>query len=436
MIERDRWSTDRMLEYQQARLREMVSHAVARSPYYRDAIGGLPNGEVELERLPTLTKHTLMQEWDRIVTDPELCLADAEAHIASERAREPLLGTYQVAASGGTSGVQGISVYDPPAWETAIAAFQRVLATQDVSPSARLVGIGSPAPIHMTNRLFGALRARHGDVPRLSVTTPLPEVVAALNTFQPEVVITYPSFIRRLAEEQQAGRLRISPHKFCSTAETLTQDVRDLARETWNATVMNAYGATEVHLMGVECPWTTGAHVPEDLVVLEVVDEHNRPVPPGALGYKILVTNLFNRAFPMIRYEFSDMLRVAEGPCPCGRQHLRLQSIDGRREDLLTLPARDGGRIDVHAIHLHALLVQVPSIRQFEVTPRADALLVRVALKHGKGNGTDDVLRGTTRAIEGELDRLGAKTRVMVEPVDEIARSGTGAKQKLVRAMA
>jgi phenylacetate-CoA ligase len=434
MLSRDRWPRSRMLEYQQEQLQATLRHAIARSPYYR-SVFGKRRGDVQLESLPVLTKQTLMKHWDLIVTDPELNLADAEQHIAGPRAMELLSSNYNVVASGGTTGVQGIAVYDPAAWEVAIAAFMRALGIQEISPATRAIGVGSPSPLHMTNRLFGALRTERQDVPKLSLTTPFPEVVATLNAFQPEAVITYPSFIRRLAEEQQAGRLRIGPRKFCSTAETLTQDVREIARDTWNARVLNVYGATEVNLMGTECPWTMGAHVPEDLIMIEVVDEHLRPVPPGVLGDKILVTTLYNRTLPLIRYEISDLVSVAQGSCLCGRTHMRLEAIRGRREELLKLPARTGGHINVHAIHLHALLVGVPAIRQFELTPQPDSLLVRVALRQTDGVD-DDVLQGTGRLIQSELDRLGATARVMVEPVAEIARSGTGAKQKLVRASA
>ena len=109
--------------------------------------------------------------------------------------------------------------------------------------------------------------------------------------------------------------------------------------------MLNAYGSTEANLIGVECPWATGLHVFEDLLALEVVDEHNRPVPPGVAGHKLLVTTLFNRTLPFIRYELSDLVTVADGPCPCGRPHLRLASVQGRREDVLSLPARNGGRV-------------------------------------------------------------------------------------------
>jgi phenylacetate-CoA ligase len=418
-----------MLEYQQERLQSTLRHAIETSPYYRKVFGKR-RGDIPLESLPVLTKQCLMQQWDRIVTDPELRLADAERHIASQHATQVLSNGYNVVASGGTTGTQCIVAYDRAAWEIAVAVFMRTLGIQEVLPETRAIGIGSPSPLHMSNRLFGALRAERQGVPKLALTTPLPEVVTALNAYQPEVVITYPSFIRRLAEEQQAGRLRIEPRKFCSCAETLTQDVRDIARDTWNAAVLNVYAATEVNVIGAECPWTTGVHVLEDLIVLEVVDENLRPVPVGVLGDKILVTTLFNQALPLIRYEISDLVSIAHGPCPCGRAHMRLESINGRREDLLKLPARAGGHINVHAIHLHALLVGVPAIRQFELTPRPDSLLVRVVLK--QSDSVENVVQGTGRLIQSELDRLGATARVMVEPVAEIARSGTGAKQKLV----
>jgi phenylacetate-CoA ligase len=55
------------------------------------------------------------------------------------------------------------------------------------------------------------LAGQPGAVPRLTVTTPLPEMVAALNDFRPEALIAYPSVAAALAEEQLQGRLRIAP---------------------------------------------------------------------------------------------------------------------------------------------------------------------------------------------------------------------------------
>jgi phenylacetate-coenzyme A ligase PaaK-like adenylate-forming protein len=201
MLERERWPRERMLEYQHRRLDEAVRHAIAHSPYYREALGAVPDGNIDLQQLPILTKATLMAEFDRVVTDPRLRRADLERHVSSERAGESLLGQYRVVGTGGTTGQRGLAVYDDVAWEIAVACMLRLMAVQEISANDRLLGIGAPTPLHMTNRLFAELRSASTDAPSVTLTTPLPEVVAALNDYQPTALITYPSFIRRLARE-------------------------------------------------------------------------------------------------------------------------------------------------------------------------------------------------------------------------------------------
>jgi putative adenylate-forming enzyme len=431
MVSRERWSRERLVEYQGARLRETVEHAVANSPYYRRVIGRSENGDTRLQDLPVLTKTTLMEQFDLIITDKRVRLADIERHLAGERTGALILGEYRAFATGGTTGERGVIVYDRHAWEVAIGNLMRWLRAIGVGPQTRVLGIGAPTPLHITNRAFAELRAARSDAPRLSVTTPLSQTVECLNAYQPEVLITYPSIIRRLAEEQRARRLRISPQRLSSTAETLTPDVRELARETWGVPVLNGYGTTEAGLIGTECAWNAGIHVAEDLLALEVVDQQDRPVPPGVAGHKVLVTTLFNRTLPLIRYALSDLVALAEGPCGCGRPHVRVASIQGRREDVLTLPARDGGQINVHALRLREPLLRMPEIRQFQVTWLPGELHVRVTLR--EGGRPEAALRAIRLAVQAELDRIGAAVEILrVDAVDEIERAGTGAKEKLV----
>jgi phenylacetate-CoA ligase len=428
MQERERWPRERLLAYQRGRLREIVQHAAANSPFYREVLGDVGGGDIDLQKLPVLTKTTLMAEFDRIVTDRRLRLTEIERHLASEQAGEPLHGEYRIVATGGTTGQRGVMVYDQDAWEMSVANVQRVLGIVGIAPKTRVLGIGAPTPLHVTNRLFAELSHGRTDAPRLAVTMPLVEVVAALNAYRPEAVITYPTFIRRLAEERDAGRLQISPHKFVSVAEPLTPDVRELARKTWKASVLNSYGSTEAGPIAQECPWTTGLHIVEDLLVLEVVDRNNRPVPTGVAGEKVLLTNLFNRTQPLIRYELSDLVTVADGPCPCGRPYLRLASIDGRREDILSLPGRNGGQVE---IWWGGPLLRIPEVRQYQVSPRKDGLLVRLVLRDS--TAVEQVLRSARQALEVELDRVGAAVEgLSIEVVDQIALAGSSAKQKLV----
>ena len=429
--ERERWPREQLLAYQQSRLRAIVRYAAANSPFYGEMLRDIGDGEIDLQHLPVLTKTTLMAEFDRIVTDQRLRLADVERHLASSRAGELLHGEYRIVATGGTTGQRGIVVYDQTAWETSVANVQRALDILGLAPEARVLGIGAPTSLHVTNRLFAELRPGRADAPRLAVTMPLGDVVAALNAYQPETILTYPAYIRRLAEEQQAGRLQISPRKFCSVAEPLTPDVSELSREIWGASVLNSYGSTEAGVIAQECPWTNGLHVVEDLLVLEVVDRNNQPVPDGVPGEKVLLTNLFNRTLPLIRYELSDLVTVAEGPCPCGRSLRRLASIGGRREDLLSLPGRNGGRVSMHAVQLEGPLLRIPEVRQFQVSLRNDALRVRLVLRERVA--VEQVVRSALQAVETELGRANAVlTMLSVEIVDEIASAGTGAKRKLV----
>ena len=85
----------------------------------------------------------------------------------------------------------------------------------------------------------------------------------------------------------------------------------------------------------------------------------------------------------------------------------------------------------MHAIELQIPLNRMPEVRQFQVSPRPAGLLVRLVLRDTAS--TAEVLRSARHALEAELDRVGAAVEALtIEAVDEIGRSGTGAKEKLV----
>jgi phenylacetate-CoA ligase len=90
------------------------------------------------------------------------------------------------------------------------------------------------------------------------------------------------------------------------------------------------------------------------MVIFESVDEASRPVMPGTPGAKVLVTTLYDSPLRLIRYEISDVVTLEADPCPCGRPYRRLASLDGRREDTLTLLAADGRQLRLHAGCLRA----------------------------------------------------------------------------------
>lgn len=431
LLERNTWSRDRLSAYQEERLQHALRHAVGASAFYKEMIGELVAKGAPLNEFPVLTKRELMANFDQIVTDKRLTRALIEQHLESPQAGSLLLGEYLVAATGGTSGERGVFVYNRQAWLSVTANIVRFLGTLGVLPNTRSIGIGAPSPIHLSNRFYAELRAGRPGAPALDVTMPVEHVVNALNSYQPEALTTYPSFMRVLVHEQQSGRLKISPRFFRSGAEALTAEVKELVRSVWNVPVFNGYASTEVGVMGQECEHQSGLHLAEDLSVYEVVDEQNRPLPVGVPGTKILVTTLTNPTLPLIRYELTDVVTLAAGTCRCGLPFARLASIEGRREEVLRFPRNGGGVIEVHAIRLHSPLIGMEGLRQFQLAQLPDGLQISISVRPELDS--EAMRLKTEQTIRTVLEKLGAAAmKIDVKVVDGIARVGSGAKLKLV----
>lgn len=228
-----------------------------------------------------------------------------------------------------------------------------------------------------------AVTAGRPAAPDLSVMTPLPELVRALNAYQPDAVPTYASTAAMLAEEQLAGRLRIAPAIVATGAEVLTGDMRQRIVEAWGVEPHQAYLATEAPLLASTGAQQVGLHLWEDLTLVEVVDERNQPAEPGTPGHKVLITNLVNRTQPLIRYELSDSVTIAAGPDPAGMPFRRLAAVDGRSDDAITLPAADGTTVTVHPLRRRAPFGTFPDVIQYQIGYDGRTLTVRLVLRDG-----------------------------------------------------
>ena len=425
------WSREQLLTYQQERLKAFLRRAVASSPYYRETIGDLVAKDRPLDEFPIMSKTRLMENFDRIVTNTRLTRMLVEQHVNGERCGELLLDEYRCIATGGSTGQRGLFVYDRDAWTIAAANQIRMQRLMGITPQMRGVGIGAPSPVHMSYRFHAEFRALRPGAPTLYVTSPIEEIVAELNAYQPDYLNAYPSLLRRLADEQRAGRLKIAPKLLRSAAEALAPDVKELVRDVWNAPIADGYTATETGIMAVDCHHRSGMHIAEDLVVLEVVDATGRPVPAGAQGAKMFVTVLFNHALPVIRYEFSDLITLAEGTCSCGLPFRRIERIAGRAEEILRFKSSSGAVAEVHAARLWFHLVKVAGIRQYQFGTLPDGIRIRLAVypHYDRGEIEAQAKAIAARAL-GELGMPGA--RIEVEFVQSIDRVGGGAKEKIV----
>jgi putative adenylate-forming enzyme len=431
LIARDRWPRERLLGLQREQLTELVSHAIASSPYYRETLGRDAVG-IPLDQLPTLPKTTLVDQFDRILTDPRLRLADLEAHLGGPDAATPYLGEYRVFATSGTSGLRGLVVYSEQEFTYWVAVSLRLFARIGITSDTRLVAIGAPEPLHITRQLFAAFRSGRRGTPELSVLTPIDEMVGALNTYRPEAIVTYASIAALLAQEQLEGRLRIEPRIVAVGAEVLTDESRVGILDAWGVHATNIYATTENLYVASSTPPLPDLRIHEDLAVIEVVDERNQPVPPGTRGFKVLVTNLVNRTQPLIRYEISDSVLLAENPDPAGLPFRRIARVDGRSDDVVRLPGVGGGEVAVHPYRLRSPFSALGAVRQYQIVHDETGLHIRIVLQPAAPPNMPEKVRA---AMLDALQDAGVLAPPLdVTEVDVIEREpGHAAKLKLVK---
>lgn len=111
---------------------------------------------------------------------------------------------------------------------------------------------------------------------------------------------------------------------------------RESVRRAFDCEIFDHYGQNEDIVTANECSAHQGLHVNTESCHVEILSESNSLCPPGESGH-IVGTHLENTSMPLIRYDTSDMGRMAVDSCSCGRNHPRILALDGRKDDWITL---------------------------------------------------------------------------------------------------
>jgi putative adenylate-forming enzyme len=420
----ENWSRHQLVATQADRLHRLREFAYARSPFYQRFHKGLTDHP--LGELPVLTKAQLMESFDELVTDRAVRLEDLRAHLAGDNDGRRYLNRYWVNATSGSSGEPGIFLFDEKEWVMVLASFARAHEWAGVRVSLthrmKMASIASVSPWHMSAQVGATLKSRWMPALRMAASEPVPQLVSRLNAWQPEMLVAYASMARILAEEQLAERLQIHPHLVFTSSEVLTDATRRRAQAAWGHPPFNQYGATEVGDLAAEHDICRRMHLFEDLIFVEIVDDENRPVTPGEFGAKLLVTSLFGRTLPLVRYELNDRVRLAPEPSPCRLPFAVLDGIQGRTEDMLQLAAVGGGTIGIQPLVVHRIMDILPISGWQVVRSAPDELTVLLS-------GLRDGLAEMTIAerLRGALAAAGAVApRVAILRVEAIPQGGSG----------
>jgi len=310
-------SREALTRLQERRLREQVEHAYRASPFYRrkfDA-AGVKLEEVEtledLRRLPFTTKDELKQSqadlppWGDFLAVPlEECL---RVHMTSATTGRPLAF---------------LDTKDD--WYGFYHSYTRSLYAYGVRKSDMVMAAFSYGPwIGYWSGFYAAqdLGALVFPVGGLSTD----QRIDALLTYPITVLGCTPSYALFVAEQAakkgidlaKATRIRITWHTGEPGASIPATKAKIEA--AFGARAFDLPGLTEIAAWGFECDAQAGlTHVHEDYCYPAVLDDSDRPVMPGEKG-ELVLTSLYRKAMPLIRYRTRDVVQLADRACPCGR---------------------------------------------------------------------------------------------------------------------
>lgn len=118
------------------------------------------------------------------------------------------------------------------------------------------------------------------------------------------------------------------------TSEMLFQEDKTLMEKQFGVPIINEYGASELDLIAfqnTDDEWVVNS----ETLFVEILDENNNPLPNGQEG-RVVITSLFNKAHPFIRYDIGDIGILDEKSTP---QKPILKKLIGRTNDIALLPS-------------------------------------------------------------------------------------------------
>lgn len=398
------WSRDQIERLQLKRLQEMIQHAVRTCDFYREAYDGIDNVKSldDLRHLPLVSKRQLREETDRFLSN------------------EPG-GVVFEARTGGSTGRALTVFFDKRCQEFRNAAAMRSdrWAGRDLGMRTAAIWGNPPLQEPLKDRLRNVLLSRliYLDTMTLNEQSVI-EFARAWRKYRPKVIFGHSHSIYMLAcYLSKLGIDEIRPLGIISTSMMLLEPERKVIEEVLRCPVTNRYGCEEVGLIASQCNRHEGLHINWEHLIVECLRDDGRPAQAGEVG-ELVVTDLLNRAMPMIRYRIEDMALWSSDQCSCGRPAPMLERVVGRVADFLV---KGDGTLVAGVSLVERTLTKIAGIDQMQIVQEA---LEDIVL---------NVVPGAVYSTQSERQLIeefrlvfGPAPRITVNRLQSLARTATG----------
>jgi phenylacetate-CoA ligase len=245
-----------------------------------------------------------------------------------------------------------------------------------------------------------------------------------IKDFGTTAIHAIPSYLNRLYEVMQEQG--VDPKKdtklrvFAIGAEPHSEEQRQRIEKMFGVKAYNSFGMSEMCGPGVgfECQEQNGLHFWEDYYIVEIVDpETLEPMPDGEIG-ELVLTSLRREAMPLIRYRTRDLTRVLGRSCPCGRNHVRLDRMKGRSDDMIVLRG-----VNIFPIQIEKILMKFPEVgANYLITLTTEDNNDQMTVEVEVNESTDDYVK--LRALEGEI-RHQIGDEILLKPKVRLVSKGS-----------
>ncbi|SFB01956.1 phenylacetate-CoA ligase [Flavobacterium swingsii] len=370
-------TTEEIKSFQEQKLLELLVYVNQNSPYYK-RLFAKENIDInkiktleDLQLLPVTSKEDLQK-----YNDDFLCV--------------PITKIIDYATTSGTLG-------EPVTFGLTDNDLERLAYNEAISFDCAGVKEGDVVQMMTTiDRRFMAglayfLGLRKMKVGVIRVGAGIPELQwDSILKYKPTHLITVPSFLLKLIEYAENNNIDYNKSSIkgaiCIGESLRNQDfsmsiLSKKITDKWNIKLFSTYASTEMSTAFTECEHSIGGHHHPELIIIEVLDEHNKPVKNGEAG-ELTFTTIGVEAMPLVRFKTGDIVQLHSESCACGRNTLRVGPVIGRKQQMIkykgtTLypPAMNDVLTHFENIESHIIEISTNDLG-------TDEILIKIAVKN------------------------------------------------------